>query len=255
MKIAWMLAASMLAAAALAAPSGAAEMETGFLNETAHAGSETMPYVVYVPRDYTPARKWPVVLFLHGSGERGTNGLAQTQVGLPVQLRVHPERFPCLVVMPQCPPGQGWGAAIPGFSEDHPETLDLAMNALDTVLKKYSTDPDRVYLTGLSMGGFGSWDLGSKHPERFAAMMVVCGGGDPAKVAPRLKDKPVWVFHGGADPTVPVKRSQEMVEALKAAGNTQVKYTEYPGVGHNSWDNAFGDPAAIEWLFSQKLSR
>lgn len=249
------VAAALLLALLLTAapqPSSAALMQTGFLNATIRQGEASLPYVVYVPRDYTPEKRWPVVLFLHGAGERGNGGLAQSDVGIGRAVRFNPERFPGIVVMPQCPTGKSWGAGISGFVGDHPEVADLAMAALDEVLKGYSTDPDRVYLTGLSMGGYGTWYLGSRFPQRFAALLPICGGGKPAEMAPALKNLPIWVFHGDADNAVPVARSREMVEAIKTAGSTRIKYSEYPGVGHNSWDRAYGDSEAIAWLFAQK---
>lgn len=253
----WMLA--LFAASLLGALGGPAagradspKPPTGFIDAVARVGDGSLPYEVFVPRDYTPDRPWPVVLFLHGAGERGTDGLKQTQVGIGSAIRMHPERFPCLVVMPQCPPGKGWGAGIQGFTTDRPEVAALALAALDETVRAYHGDPDRLYLTGLSLGGFGTWDIGMRNPGRFAALMPICGGGRPSEAASALKSMPIWVFHGDADPTVPVQRSRDMVEALKAAGNTGLKYTEYPGVGHNSWDKAYNDPETIAWLLSQK---
>jgi predicted peptidase len=228
--------------ALLAAPRLSSAVETGFINRTVEEAGKTMPYVVYVPRDYTDRKRWPVILFLHGSGERGDNGLAQTQVGIGTALRVHPERFPCLVVMPQAPNSGGWQG----------ESNDLALKALDAVVDKYHGDRSRLYLTGLSMGGFGAWAIAAAHPDRFAALMPICGGGRPAEMAPALKTLPIWVFHGGADPVVPPQLARDMVEAIKAVGNSTIKYTEYPGVGHNSWEKAYDDPDAIAWLLAQK---
>jgi predicted peptidase len=235
--------------------SRAAAMETGFLNATVRKGELSLPYVVYVPRNYSADRRWPVILFLHGAGERGENGLPQTQVGIGTAIRMNPERFPCVVVMPQCPAGKSWGAGIPNFSPDAPDIADLALAALDETVRKYNGDPDRLYLTGLSMGGYGTWYIGSKHPGKFAALLPVCGGGRPAEMAPALKSIPIWAFHGDADTAVPVQRSREMVEAIKAAGGAAIKYTEYPGVAHNSWDRAYGDPDAITWLLSHKRGK
>jgi predicted peptidase len=233
---------------AVAAPA----VETGFIDAIVHAGDMAMPYVVYVPRNYTPDQKWPVILFLHGAGQRGMDGLKQTQVGIGGAIRSHPERFPCIVVMPQCPPSRAWGQGIRGFNTPSPDTVTLALAALDAAVDKYHGDPDRLYLTGLSLGGFGTWEIGTRHPDKFAALMPICGGGRPADAATALKDLPIWTFHGDADPTVPIQRSREMVEAIKAAGSTRIRLTEYPGVGHNSWDKAYNDPEAITWLLAQK---
>lgn len=240
----WKTTLLLLAALALAAvpAPGAEPAPTGFLDKTVYLEGKAYPYVLYVPRAYTPTKKWPVVLFLHGAGERGSDGLKQSQVGLGSAVRMHPERFPALVVMPQCAPGERWSGAM----------AEQALKALDQTLADYSVDKDRQYLTGLSMGGYGSFLIASQHPDRFAAVVPICGGGNPAEMAPRLKDVPLWVFHGDADTAVPVARSREMVEAIRAAGGTKLKYTEYPGVPHNSWDAAYGDPELAKWLFEQK---
>jgi predicted peptidase len=237
------LAAAVLPAAVLPAVSAEKAMrETGFLNRTVTHEGKSYPYVVYVPRDFTPDRKWPVVLFLHGAGERGSDGLKQSHVGLGAALRFHSERYPALAVMPQCAGGDRWSGAMAA----------QALAALDQTLAEFPVDADRQYLTGLSMGGYGSFLIASQHPERFAAVAAICGGGDPAAMAPKLKDLPLWVFHGDADTAVPVARSREMVEAIRAAGGTKLKYTEYPDVGHNSWDPAYADPELPKWLFAQK---
>jgi predicted peptidase len=241
----WLLglaAAALLAGVGqVAAQQGSAGV-TGFLNRTVELEGATYPYVVYVPRDYTPAKKWPVVLFLHGAGERGSDGLKQSDVGIGRSLRMHSERWPAIVVMPQCAARERWAGRMAA----------QAVKALDQTMAEYSTDPDRVYLTGLSMGGYGSFLVASEHPQRFAAVVPICGGGDPAKMAPVLKELPMWVFHGDADTAVPVTRSREMVEAIKAAGGEKVRYTEYPGVGHNSWDPAYAEKELTDWLFAQK---
>lgn len=216
-------------------------VETGFLNRTLVHGSLVMPYVVYVPRDYTPTQKYPVILFLHGAGERGSDGIRQTQVGIGAAIRTYPERFPCLVVMPQCPADRWWRG----------EELEAAYQCLQQILREFSCDPQRVYLTGLSMGGFGSWELAAKYPDAFAAVIPICGRGNPAD-AEKLKNLPIWVFHGEADTLVPPTFSREMVEALQKAGSTRVKYTELPGIGHNSWDPAYSSAEVIRWLLEQR---
>lgn len=215
---------------------------SGFLNKSMVVDGVTRYYVVYVPREYTPKKAWPLVVFLHGAGERGDDGLQQSDVGIGRAIRFHPERFPCVVVMPQCPKGVWWDAV-----EGH---IDAAMAA---VLDEYVIDPDRVYLTGLSMGGFGTWGYGAKRVDTFAALLPICGGGlqDDAEA---LATVPIWAFHGGADKTVPPGASREMVEVVTKAGGN-VEYTEYPKVGHNSWDKAYGDAKAIKWLLKQRKKR
>jgi len=202
-------------------------------------GGASRTYVVYVPENYDPARRWPLVVFLHGMGERGDDGLIQSEVGIGTAIRRNEGRFPCIVVMPQCPDDRKWTDAF-----DH---IDRAIAG---VSKDYTIDPDRMLLTGLSMGGFGTWSYGAEHADRFAALMPICGGGN-VEDAPALATLPIWAFHGGSDETVPPQRSREMVEAVEAAGG-DIRYTEYPEAGHNSWDRAYGDPEAIAWLLAQK---
>ena len=224
-------------------PALAEPVQTGFLDKAVTVQGAEHRYVVYVPRDYSKDKKWPVILFLHGAGERGTDGEKQSQVGIGSAIRMAPERFPAVVVMPQCAPNQNWGKD---------EMIEFAVKALDQTVTDYNGDTDRLYLTGLSLGGFGTWAIGAKYPDKFAALAPVCGGGDPKSMPDKLKAKPIWIFHGEADPTVPVARSREMVEAFKAAGSTSVKYTEYPGVGHNSWDKAYAEKELTDWMFAQK---
>jgi predicted peptidase len=236
------LAAAAALGSLLASPASAQEKVTGFLDKTVSAGGTTMSYVVYVPRDYTPDRKWPVILFLHGSGERGTDGLKQSQVGLGGAVRLYPERYPAIVVMPQCAPNQRWSDT----------QADLAMQALDRTVQEYHGDPDRLYLTGLSMGGAGSWYLGTRYPEKFAAVVSLCGGGDIPAIAEKLAKKPVWVFVGDQDRPQTVEFCRNVAEALKSAGSTTVKLTVYPGVPHNCWDKAYAEKDLTDWLFAQK---
>ena len=211
---------------------------TGFINKVMTVNGVARRYMVYVPHDYTPDKAWPLVLFLHGAGERGDDGLLQSDVGLGHAIRKNPERFPCLVVMPQCPKEVWWHQV--------PEHMDTV---LADVLKAYNVDPARVYLTGISMGGFGTWIYGAAHTDIFAAFMPICGGGNPADAA-KLATRPIWAFHGADDSSVPPSKSREMVEAVRnAKGNIQ--YTEFPGINHNSWDSAYGDANAIAWLLEQ----
>ena len=144
--------------------------------------------------------------------------------------------------MPQCPKDIWWDAA-----EDHIDTATAA------VLDEYTIDPDRVYLTGLSMGGYGTWQYGAKHIDTFAALIPICGGGKRSD-APALATKPIWAFHGADDTTVPPGMSRQMVDLVKKAGGT-IKYTEYPKAGHNSWDAAYNDPKAIRWLLEHSNKR
>lgn len=229
---------SALAAAALAAHAAVAA-ETGFIDKVfKDADGSEHKYVVYVPEGYTGDKPVPVILFLHGAGETGTDGKKQAAVGLGPAVRKRKD-FPFLVVFPQSEK-RTWRADSPDGRR--------AMAVLAEVEKAYKTDPDRVYLTGLSMGGFGSWSLAAAHPDKWAAVAPICGGGDPSTAA-KIKHLPFWVFHGDADKAVKVDMSRRMVEALKAAGAAP-KYDEYPGVGHNSWDKAYGNDELYKWFLS-----
>jgi predicted peptidase len=213
-------------------------------------------YRVLAPAAVEPGRRYPAVLFLHGAGERGDDNEAQLKY-LPSWLAEAESRrrHPCFVVAPQCRAGHRWVEVDWAEKRSRPQrsepTVDLAaaIAALEAVLEAEPVDRDRVYLTGLSMGGYGTWDLAARMPERFAALIPICGGGDEA-TAPRLAGLPIWCFHGAADTAVPVARSRTMVEAVKAAGGT-VTYSELAGVGHDSWTPAYRDPATLDWLFRQ----
>lgn len=224
------------------APAQAQTAVTGFIDKTMTIGGAPHRYVVYVPRNYSADRKWPVILFLHGSGERGSDGLKQSQVGIGTAVRMFPERYPAIVVMPQCATDQRWDG----------DMADFAMKALDQTVAELNGDPDRLYLTGLSMGGAGSWHLGTRHPEKFAAIVSICGRGDIPEITAKLKNMPLWVFVGDKDNPGTVQFARDVSAALKSAGGTRSHYTEYPGVPHNSWDPAYAEKSLVEWLFAQK---
>ncbi|MGH9938258.1 MAG: prolyl oligopeptidase family serine peptidase [Blastocatellia bacterium] len=254
---------ALLGAIFFATASSARAAETGFLDRTVKVGNETYRYQVYVPREWNKRHKWPVILFLHGAGERGDDGFVQTEVGLGSSVRRYVDRFPAIVVMPQCRKARWWTEAA---------MQEQALKAFEQSVKEFNGDRDRLYLTGLSMGGYGTWGIASKHPGKFAALVPVCGGVrpparvpvpdadkatdpnvDPYAVAARSVGKtPVWIFHGGADPVVPPDESRKMNEALKAAGGN-VKYTEYEKVGHNSWDKAYAEPELMKWMLGHSL--
>lgn len=238
--------------------------ETGFLDRTLPLNGGIYRYQVFLPSNWDKHARWPVILFLHGAGERGDDGLLQTDVGLGHAIRQDAARWPAVIVMPQCSKDKLWTDA---------DMQALALAALDASVHEFGGDRNRIYLTGISMGGYGSWEMAAKHPGMFAAVVVICGGingppeipplhvslADTSKVADpyaetaRLIGKtPVWIFHGAADDTVPVEESRKMAQALKA-GKSNFQYTEYPGVGHNSWDKAYAEPALTTWLFAQRL--
>jgi predicted peptidase len=218
--------------------------KTGILTLThKDADGKEVRYVLFVPHDYKGDKPYPLILFLHGAGETadGKNEGKQAKVGIGPAVQKQEKTFPAFVLMPQAQK-RGWQA--------DGESAQLALDILKEVQKNYKIDDKRLYLTGLSMGGFGTWSLAAKYPEKWAAIVPICGGGNP-KDAEKIKDIPCWVFHGDADMSVKVDRSRDMVKALKDAGGSP-KYDEYPGVGHNSWDKAYGTKELYEWLFMQK---
>lgn len=199
-------------------------------------------YLLFLPKDYNAkaTQRWPLILFLHGAGERGTNITKVTVHGPPKIVKDKPD-FPFIVVSPQCPGGERW-------------SNDVLLALLDEVTKKYKVDTKRIYLTGLSMGGFGTWSLGLTHPEKFAAISPICGGGDvlpilladPKKVR-ALKSLPVWAFHGGKDDVVKPAESERMIEALKKIGN-DAKLKVYQDAGHDSWTATYNNPELYDWF-------
>ncbi len=210
-------------------------------------------YQLLEPADYGAEKKHPLLLFLHGAGERGTDNRAQLKWGRKM-MQTAADEFDCFVVVPQCPPGQKWvdvtwSKSAHKMPAEPSTSMRLTLQVIETLQKRFSIDADRIYVMGLSMGGYGTWDAVQRWPKMFAAAVPICGGGDETS-ADRVVT-PVWAFHGGSDSVVPVQRSQKMIEALKAAGR-KPKYTEYPGVGHNSWSAAFADPELFKWLFAQK---
>lgn len=199
---------------------------------------EEINYLMFLPKDYSKAGKpSPMIVFLHGSGERG-NDLEKVKTwGPPAIVEKNPD-FPFIVLSPQCPDGQWWNS-------------NLLKGMIDDVLANYNVDKSRVYLTGLSMGGFGAWDLAMAYPGYFAAIAPICGGGNPF-LAFHLKDIPVWVFHGKKDNSVPEQQSATMVEALKKIG-ADVQYTVLPEGGHNdAWIYAYDKAGLFDWFLKHQ---
>jgi predicted peptidase len=207
-----------------------------------------LKYLLYLPQAYAAKKdeRWPLMLFLHGAGERGTN-VQRVAIHGPMSLVKQGTNFPFIIVAPQCPDDQRW----------EPEAL---LQLLEHVTARLAVDTNRVYVTGLSMGGYGTWSLGLKFPEKFAAIAPICGGGniiDMVLAGPRheaaLRSLPIWAFHGAKDPVVPLAESERMVEALKERAKHQnVKLTVYPEAQHNSWTETYNNPKFYEWLQAQR---
>jgi predicted peptidase len=197
-----------------------------------------LSYLLYLPKKYdaAPDRRWPTILFLHGAGERGDDLNAVKRHGLA---RVVEERddFPFIVVSPQCPANEWW----------YPSLLSALLDEIEQTCR---VDPDRLYVTGLSMGGFGTWGLAIAEPHRFAAIAPVCGGGQPERAA-AIAHLPVWAFHGAKDQVVPLRMSEEMIDALRAHGSS-ARLTVYPDAGHDSWTETYNNPALYEWFLQHR---
>jgi predicted peptidase len=238
-----------------------------FLERQITLGEETYRYRVWLPPHYTRVHHWPVVLFLHGSGERGDDNVQQISTGLAPALEHYSERYKCIVVFPQARSGQEWYG-----------DMELqALAALDRSVREFHGDPSRIYLTGVSMGGAGAWYM-ARHRHKFAAVVPVCGdvtrpaddpfpvdpppdiarivgAADPyATLASVIGRTPVWAFHGAQDSVVPVAESRSMFAALQRAGG-RVNYTEYKNQGHEIWDLAYADRHMVHWLLSQQMGR
>ncbi|MFM8474452.1 MAG: prolyl oligopeptidase family serine peptidase [Planctomycetaceae bacterium] len=238
----------MAASAGLAdepAASTVAEVYEAKVFKSPQEGSQELKYRLLIPEGYDVAQetRFPLVLFLHGAGERGADNRRQLIHGAAQFSKPeHRKKHACFVAAPQCPSGRWWT-----------DSLEPVMELVRQLQADYRIDPERLYVTGLSMGGFGTFELTTRYPDVFAAAAPICGGGDPTK-AKSLSALPLWVFHGDADRVVPVGFSRSMVKAIEAAGG-KPKYTEYPGVGHDCWTATYADPDFHEWLFAQKRPR
>jgi predicted peptidase len=230
-------------------------------------GNDTLPYRYLEPLHFKKGMKYPVIIVLHGSGERGKDNKLQLQHGGNLFVnRPMREKYPAYIIFPQCNLSKSWARvhkdrfpldSLGGlhFLSEQPPTLPLSllMQLLDSISNHRSVDKERIYIGGLSMGGMGTFELLWRKPGFFAAGFPICGGGDPGKM--RLyKEVPLWIFHGEKDPVVRVANSRRMFNAFKAAGGS-ARYSEYPGVVHNSWDNAFAEPGLMAWLFSKSRKK
>ena len=213
-----------------------------------------MGYQLLMPKKLKKDEKYPLVLFLHGAGERGDDNRAQLVHGMnDFSSEEIMDRFPAFVVAPQCPQNDTWA----NYRERTPSgkinlSLRQGLQLVDSLVKSKPIDPKRIYITGLSMGGFGTWAAISERPRFFAAAVPICGGGDPSKSnIQTIKHLPIWVAHGEADSVVPAIRSTEMVDALKKAGADPV-FDLQKGVGHNSWSATYRDLKLYQWMFKQR---
>lgn len=232
-------------------------------NEFISSSGEILPYRFLTPKDFDSTKKYPLVVFLHGAGERGEDNEAQLKYGVGIFLKEsNREKYPCFVVAPQCPKEGYWASAkftresYPiqfDYNYSYPITpaLDAAVELVQDLISEKSIDASRVYITGLSMGGMGTFEAVGRFPSLFAAAVPVCGGGDVTAYNAEQAKVPFWIFHGDADAVVPVENSRKMYQRLLSQG-AKVIYKEYPGVNHNSWENAYVEVSLLPWLFSKR---
>jgi predicted peptidase len=228
------------------------------------ADGDTLLYRVLMPESYQQGKKYPLVLFLHGAGERGNDNESQLVHGSKLFLQPDlRKQYPAIVVFPQCPKDGYWARVERNaerqqwdfpFHETPGNAMGLVIQLLDELIRTEQVDTSRLYVGGLSMGGMGTFELLARQPQRFAAAIPICGGSNPLLAPLYAPHTPLWIFHGDADVVVPVALSRKMAEAARRAGG-QVRYTEYPGVNHNSWDPAFAEPDLLKWLFSHKMKK
>ncbi len=232
--------------------------ETGFLNRTLQFRGSAYRFQVYLPEGFQRAdhKKWPIILFLHGRGERGGEGMWQTQIGLPAAVRDHPERWPFIIVMPQCPQRHYW---------TDPDVMSMAMATLDQETNEFHADTARTYLTGLSLGGYGAWELARTYPKRWAAIAIAASGifwsyaperwrdvsTLPEQYAHAVGRTPVWIFHGNLDPVVPLREDEVLYEAFKGS-NGHIRLWIYQGLAHDCWFRAFNEPDVPRWLLMHR---
>lgn len=247
---------AILAATVMTQSLFAADVADRFAARTYKGAAGELKYRLFTPADYDAQKKYPLVLFFHGAGERGDDNTKQLVHGMQdFSSAAVQQKYPCFIVAPQCPNDEQW-VNVPWSAAEHTmpqkpaKSLQLSLDLLKSLQDEFSIDPKRMYVTGLSMGGYATWDIIQREPELFAAAAPICGGGDKAgaKVMARL---PLWAFHGGSDSAVNPQRSRDMIAAIKAAGGAP-KYTEYEKVGHDSWSATYRDPEFYAWLFAQQ---
>lgn len=231
----------------------------GFMPFTYEKKEQLLPYQLLLPINYSPANKYPLVVFLHGSGERGEDNQLQLVHGSSLFLsEENRKNYPAIVVFPQCPTNAYWASLSGNLSDSTPflekpkknKPLKLVEGLIRELQSTYSVDKNRIYVGGLSMGGMGTFELVYRKPRKFAAAFAICGGANP-KIARKIR-RPVWrIDHGEEDRVVPIRHSERMVEALQKE-NAEISYFSYPGVFHDSWNNVFADPNFLPWLFAQR---
>jgi predicted peptidase len=249
----WTFALLLPLVAAAVWPALADDFEAGVFTNDLH---ETLPFRLLKPAGYDPAKKYPLVVYLHGAGDRGRDNLLQLKQFVWIFAAAQNRRdYPCFVLAPQCAEEQKW-VNVPWDDHHYPmpqlpsQAMELSMQLVDRLEKEFAIDPARLYIAGISMGGYGTWDALCRYPGRFAAAVPICGGGDERRAA-AIARIPVWAFHGGQDNVVPPEHSRSMIAALRKAGG-KPKYTEYPAVGHDSWVPAAVEPQLLPWLFAQQ---
>ena len=213
-----------------------------------------LPYRLLKPVNPSADDCLPLVIFLHGAGERGDDN--EAQIKHIADLFLNPKyrgKYPCYVLAPQCPKGEMWAEhnSDGTMKKDPTITMKVTLALIEKIIKEFPVDPSRIYVTGVSMGGFGTWDLLARFPGRYAAAVPICGGGD-VRNANKIKDTPVWAFHGALDGVVSPRTSRAMINAIQKAGGSP-GYTEYPGVAHDSWIQAYQEPHLLPWLFGQRV--
>jgi predicted peptidase len=241
-----------------------AQVNEKFQAKTFSSTGIQLPYRILYPKNFDTAKQYPLVLFLHGSGERGSDNQKQLTHGAKLFAADSVmESYPAIVVFPQCPADSYWANIDEQNQPDGSRTFDFparskptpamsaVMQLLDSLVRLSYIDRNRIYVGGLSMGGMGTFELLARKPKQFAAAFPICGGGNPKNAKRYAQRVNIWVFHGAADNVVPLYHSQRMVDAIKQAKG-DVRFTVYPGVGHNSWDNAFAEPELLPWLFSNR---
>ena len=243
---------------------GASVIMTDLFEAKTYTSSKgtTVNYRIFLPKDYNEQKKYPLILFLHGAGQRGDNNTAQLDLGICEPFKnPNSEIYQCIVIAPQCPEegdqkwvNVPWGSGCKYDSEKIAETplLSAVVELFQKTQEDYAVDPNRVYGTGISMGGYGIWDILVRHPRLFAAAMPICGGADYRK-ANLIKDIPIWTFHGEQDTVVPRVGTETMVNALKKL-NGNITYTPYPDLGHVIWQLVYSRDDVLPWLLSQKFS-